>query len=315
MIFLLAAFIGFFALFSVATVGVSASTAVSVVKPVGMIQDDATPAGDGGYAHPEWLAEPAWLMEHLDDANVTVIGLTPASNFGNGHIPGAAQIDWQDLEIVDTSDPAIAAWQGEVEQILTRLGVARDDTVVIYDGGTLFAPRLWWVLHQLGHVDKRVLNGGLDAWEAAGGEIEEGEVAVEPATEPYQGTPDDSALATLDEVEAALDDPNVILVDSRTIEEYVDGHIPGAISITFTENAVADDPKVWKSAEDLRAMYEAAGVTPDTLVISYCSTGVRSATTYFTLGLIGYENVALYTGSWDEWNSHPELPTTRGRRP
>jgi thiosulfate/3-mercaptopyruvate sulfurtransferase len=313
MALLLVAMIGFFAVWSASIPG--SSDAVAVAEPVAIQQIEATPADESGYAHPEWLAEPAWLMEHLGDPTVTVIALTPSSNFGNGHIPGAAQVDWQDLEVVDTSDPSIEAWQGEVEGILTNLGVARDDTVVIYDGGTLYAPRLWWVLHQLGHEDKRVLNGGLDAWAAAGGEIEQGEVIVEPAAEPYRGTPDDSALATLDEVRAALDDPNAVLVDARTLEEYVDGHIPGAISIPFTENAVADDPKVWKPAEELLAMYEAAGATPDKLVIPYCTTGVRSATTYFTLGLLGYENVALYTGSWEEWESLPDLPTTRGRRP
>ncbi|MGH2534613.1 MAG: sulfurtransferase [Thermomicrobiales bacterium] len=314
MIILLVAMLGFFAFFSVATGESTESSVVTAVEAPPAVAVAATPE-EGGYARPEWLAEPDWLMEHLGDANVTVIALTPPSNFGSGHIPGAVQIDWQDLEIVDTSDPAIEAWQGEVEAILTNLGVERSDTVVIYDGGTLFAPRLWWVLHQLGHEDKRVLNGGLDAWKAAGGEVEEGEVAVEPAADPYRGTPDDAALATLDEVQASLDDPNVVLVDARTIEEYVDGHIPGALSIPFTDNAVADDPKVWKSAEELRAMYDAVGVTADKLVIPYCTTGVRSATTYFTLGLIGYDNIALYTGSWEEWSSHPELPTAQGRRP
>jgi thiosulfate/3-mercaptopyruvate sulfurtransferase len=107
----------------------------------------------------------------------------------------------------------------------------------------------------------------------------------------------------------------VVLVDARTAEAFADGHIPGAIDIEFTRNAQPDPPKVWKSASELRAMYEDAGVTPDKTVIPYCTTGVRSAATYFTLRLLGYENVRLFTGSFKEWSSHPELPVTTGDRP
>src|SRR5687768_8297825 len=88
------------------------SWAHSVGGPI----SQATPTDATGYAHPEWLAEPDWLEAHLDDPDVRVVALTPADEFAGGHIPGAAQIDWPDLEVVDTADPSIARWQGEVEQ-------------------------------------------------------------------------------------------------------------------------------------------------------------------------------------------------------
>src|SRR5215211_8320749 len=90
------------------------------------------------YAHPELLADAAWLEAHLSDPNLRVVALTPADEFAKAHIRGAAQIDWPDLQVTDTSDPSIARWQGEVEQKLTALGIAPDDTVVIYDEGTLY---------------------------------------------------------------------------------------------------------------------------------------------------------------------------------
>ncbi len=272
----------------------------------------ATPASDAaGYAHPEWLVDPAWIIEHMADPTVRIVALTPADEFAMGHIPGAAQVDWPELDVTDTSDPSIAAWQGEIEGILTRLGLATDQTIVIYDGGTLYAARLWWVLEQLGHADKRILNGGFPAWSAAGAPVETGASAASPASTPYKGTPNRAALANLTDVQTALDDPETVLVDVRMAEEYAAGHIPGAVHLPFPENAAAADPKVWKSAPELLAMYAARGVTPDKHVIPYCTSGVRSAVTYFTLRLLGYPDVRLYTGSWAEWSSHPELPVER----
>jgi thiosulfate/3-mercaptopyruvate sulfurtransferase len=268
-----------------------------------------------GHARAGWLVDALWLKTHLNDSNVKVIALAESSKFRNGHIPGAAQIDWTDLGLADTSDPSIARWQADIEQKLARLGISRSDTAIIYDDGTLYAARLWWILDQLGHREKRVLNGGLVAWTNAGGKIEKGASTVHRAAKSYKGTPNAVALATLDEVKAVLDDPNVVLVDARTAAEYIQGHIPGAINIPFIDNAVATAPKVWKTREDLRAMYESAGVTPDKTVIPYCSTGVRSAATYFTLTLLGYPHVSLYTGSWDEWSKHPELRTSVGPKP
>jgi thiosulfate/3-mercaptopyruvate sulfurtransferase len=268
----------------------------------------ASPQSGSGYAHPEWLADAAWLKAHLSDPTVKVVALTPSGDFAKGHIPGAAQIDWTDLTIVETSDQSVATWRGDVERKLTALGVARSDTVVVYDGGTFYAARLWWVLFQLGHADVRILNGGFPAWTAAGGEVETGPSTAKPAAQPYVGTPDESAIATLDEVKAALDNPSVAFVDARAPSEFRAGHIPGAFNVEFTRNGTPTEPRYWKSAADLRALYAAAGVTPDKTVIPYCSTGVRSAATYFTLRLIGYEHVSLFTGSWQEWSSHPELP-------
>jgi thiosulfate/3-mercaptopyruvate sulfurtransferase len=267
----------------------------------------ATPVASG-YAHPEWLAEPDWLQAHLSDGGVKVVALTPAKDFGAGHIPGAAQIDWPDLQIVETSDQSVKTWDSAVEGKLTAIGLAPGDTVVVYDGGTVYAPRLWWVLRQLGQKDVRILNGGLAAWTSAGGKTETGPSTVKPAASPYIGTPDASAISTLAETAAAVGTSGVVFVDARTSKEYAAGHIPGAVNIAFTLNTAANPPKRWKSADELRAMYAVVGVTPDKHVIAYCSTGVRSAATYFTLALIGYPDVSLFTGSWVEWSSHPELP-------
>src|SRR5690606_22111178 len=115
----------------------------------------------------------------------------------------------------------------KVELILTGLGVDRSDTVVVYDGGTFIAARLWWVLHQLGHDDVRVLNGGLESWTAAGGDVETGESTALPATERYRGVPSEASVIGIDQAVAECDQGEAIVVDARRPDdEFALGHIP-----------------------------------------------------------------------------------------
>ena len=267
------------------------------------------------YAHPEWLADAAWLADHLDDPAVAIVALTPPEDFTAGHISGAVQTDWPVFEITETSDQQIALWRGEVEAIFTSLGITRDQTVVVYDGGTFYAPRLWWLFYELGHEDIRILNGGLEGWTSAGNDVETGEATADPASTPYVGVPNDDAIAQIGDVETAVANGETVLIDARRGNEYADGHIPGAINIPFTDNAEPEGPKYFKSAQDLLTMYAAAGVTPDQAVIPYCTTGVRSAATYFTLRLIGFDNVSLFSGSYVEWTSDPSRPVNTGDQP
>lgn len=280
---------------------------------------EASPTGERDYARPEMLIDAQSLKELLGDPRLLVIGFMPVEEFDKRQIPGSVQLDWPALEVIDTSDESMRGWSDRVRQMLADLGVSPDRRIVTYDAGTLFAARLWWVLHYLGHEDQQVLNGGIAAWQAAGGQVEGGEAG--PATSDRSGLAFEEAklrpevFAPREEVRARLEDSAVALVDARTAEEYVAGHIPGAVNVNFPSNAMPEAPKVWKSAEDLRAMYAAVGVTPDKRIIPYCATGVRSAVTAFTLRLIGYQDVGLYTGSWKEWSAYPELPIATGERP
>ncbi len=289
---------------------------VAIGRPIGATLAQAQEPAEGGYAHPEWFAEVDWLKEHLGDDDLAIVALTPAEEFAAGHVPGSAQIDWKALEVVETSDASVANWRGDVEAILTQMGIERGDTVVVYDGGTFTAARLWWILHQLGHDDVRILNGGLEAWAVGGGQLATGESAVTPARTPYVGAPNEEALVQIAEAEAALDQEGTVFVDARRFEdEYAVGHVPGAVNVPFMANAAAEGPKYWKPAAELRAMYENAGVAPDQRVIAYCATGVRSSVTYFTLQQLGYEDVGVFTGSFVEWSSDPTRPVAAGETP
>jgi len=271
----------------------------------------ATPVAiPSGYAHPEWLADHTWLASQLGDPALALVALTPPDDFAQGHIPGAVQVDWPDLGLSESAQ--IDAWRTEMETLLTNLGVERSDTVVIYDGGTIYAPRLWWILYQLGHADVRILNGGLAAWSAAGETLETGAVTPRAAAEPYVGEPNNAAIATVDQVAASLDHPDSVLVDARTADEYAAGHIPGAVLFPFDDVVVGGQPRVWKTAEELQAAFSILDVTPDKHVIPYCSTGVRSAALYFTLRLIGFQDAALFSGSYAEWTADSTRPVEQG---
>ena len=240
-----------------------------------------------------------------------VIALTEPESWAAGHIAGSQQIDWTELELGQTTPEAVAAWEETTRAQLGGLGITPDTDVVIYDGGTLFAARLWWVLDYFGHETKRILDGSLPAWVAAGQAIStEAPSTTTPDAAPgdYPANADENRLATLEQVVMALDDPMVAIIDARTADEYAAGHIPGAVNVNYPVNAAPDDPKTYLSGEDLLGLYADVGVTPDQLVIPYCTTGVRSAVTYTALRIAGFPNVALYTGSWNEWSSDPETP-------
>ncbi len=291
------------------------SFGAQTVHAVGYVSTPLASPEPANWAYPEWFADTLWLGDHIDDESLSIIALTPLDEFEATHIPGAVQTDWPEWEIVETSDQSVVAWRSEVERMLTSLGVERSDTVVVYDGGTFYAVRIWWILHQLGHEDVRILNGGLEAWLADGKEVQSGSAEPSPAAEPYVGEPDESAVAQIAEVETAFEQGRTAFVDARSADEYADGHIPGAVNIPFTDNAEASGPKYWKNPADLREMYVSAGVLPDGSVIPYCTTGVRSAATYFALLQLGYSDVSLFTGSFKEWASDPDRPVTTGPKP
>jgi 3-mercaptopyruvate sulfurtransferase SseA len=263
------------------------------------------------YGRPSLLVDPGSIA-----AGHQIVALTPARDFAAAHLPEARQLDWPELEVTDTSDESIAQWAASMRDIASSFE-ASTGRIIAYDGGTLFAPRLWWVLFYLGYPEAQVLNGGLAAWTSSGGAVVKGNEpsAPTPAVGATSAAVRRGSLATLRDVEGAIGTSDVILLDVRAKDEYVAGHVPGAINLAYTLNAEDSSPHRWKSANDLTAMYAAIGVTPNKTIVPYCSTGVRSAVTFFTLWLLGFDQVALYTGSWAEWGKNPTTPKRTGDRP
>jgi len=273
-------------------------------RPVAVSTAVATPVGTRA---PLLITAEALLTQPGADQMVATM---PRRAFGAGHIPESIHLDWAELALADTSEASVASWTEAMRELVAVRGVRADRPIALYDEGSLFAARGWWQLAYLGYDLPVVLDGGLPAWEEAGGQVEAGEAGIMPVEAPLltDAPVRRELLATKDEVLAALDDPRVVIVDVRSPQEYRAGHIPGAQNLPYIDTSVATSPPFFKAPDELREMYEGLGASPETRLITYCSTGVRGAVGFFAARLAGLERAALYVGSWDEWNADPETP-------
>jgi thiosulfate/3-mercaptopyruvate sulfurtransferase len=272
------------------------------------------------YAHPEVLVDTQWLADHLDDPMVRIVEVDMVSQLGATHIPGA--VFWQIFgDLVEPNlrqklDPAgFAALMG-------RSGITNEMTVVAYGSYPGTGAWIFWLLKLFGHEEVRVLNGGLQKWQAEERPLT-AELASFAAVE-YEAKALDAGLRVLSqEVRAAIDDPMVVLLDVRTVAEfrgevYLDqlpqagqraGHIPGAVHLGH--DLTLNDDGTFKSADELQELLAGRGVRPELKVIPYCAIGGRSAYVWFVLKyLLGYEQVRNYDGSWNEWSRIPDAPWT-----
>jgi thiosulfate/3-mercaptopyruvate sulfurtransferase len=276
------------------------------------------------YVHPGALVETEWLAGHLDDPSVRVIEVDEdTSAYQKGHIRNALAWDWFDdlhakprREYVD---------QQGLSKLLREAGVGPGTTVVLYGGNNnWFAAYGYWLLRYRGFDNVKLLNGGRKKWERESRELVEEVPKFEPSTITVAGPDRPELRALRDYVLSEVGKSK--FVDVRSPEEYrgdllapphlpqeqaqVPGHIPGAVNIPWSK--AANDDGTFKSADELKALYEGQGITPGAEVIAYCRIGERSAHTWFVLHeLLGYDDVRNYDGSWTEYGSLVGAPVER----
>ena len=253
------------------------------------------------------------LKEKLGSANLCLIDVRPAEDFARGHIPGAVHFDLFGLSLIDTSQAPLQAFMHMIHHVLELRGVSESKEVVCYENNSgMRAARAVWFLEYFGHPSARMLDGGMQAWKAAGFPI--ATEAVSPKAARFKISARRDVLATADDVLQSLDNKEVSILDTRSQGEYLGtqvraargGAIPGAIHIEWTDNLDAGGK--FKSDAELKAMYGQAGIMPDSEVISYCQGGYRAAHSYIALRLIGFPKVRNYIGSWKEWGDRTDLP-------
>ena len=206
-----------------------------------------------------------------------------------------------------------AAW-------LSQIGFANDMQAVVYDrNGANYCGRLWWMLKWAGHDAVAVLDGGLQAWQAAGGAMASGDEPTHFQSNFALHAPL-RRLVTVHEVLAALGQPGQTIVDARGAPRYlgevepldpVAGHIPGALNRPFGLNLGPDGH--FKSAEQLRGEFAALlGDRPVASVVHQCGSGVSAIPNLLAMEVAGLGPTALFAGSWSEWCSDPARPVERG---
>jgi thiosulfate/3-mercaptopyruvate sulfurtransferase len=267
------------------------------------------------------LVDADWAKAHLNDANVRFVEVdVDTTAYEQSHIPGAVGWNWTS-QLSDGIRRDIAS-RADFSALLSASGIGPDTTVILYgDNNNWFAAWAYWQLKLYSHADVRIIDGGRKFWLDNGLPLST-DVPAYPATG-YQLPEADFALrAFRDDILPRLDDPTLTLVDVRSPAEFNGeiiappgmsetaqraGHIPGAASVPWAQTVRENG--TFKSEDELRALYEAKGVTPDKDVIAYCRIGERSSHTWFVLHeLLGYRRVRNYDGSWTEYGSLIGVP-------
>ena len=278
------------------------------------------------------LITAAELKQHIDNPTFVILDcraeLTDpkagAAAFAAGHIPGAQHAD-ADRDLSDKSPGPNGEFRGRHPlpapeafiETLRNWGVYPNSQVIAYDAhGSMFASRLWWMLRWVGHHGVAVLDGGLAAWQAAGGELTK-DVINRPRD---SITLQSSLVSTVraDDVLANLSARAKTVLDARANDRYrgenetidpVGGRIPGAKNRFFKDNLQADGS--YKPAEQLRTEFSALIKNPES-TIAQCGSGISACHNLLAMEIAGLSGAALYPGSWSEWCADASRPVATG---
>ena len=268
------------------------------------------------------------------DSSLVVVDARPAEAYEAGHIPGAINVPgarWRTPSrkpgegpskyIFRTADgaPDVARY----ERFLEKVGIDDSSRVVVYGdhGGSKTGTLPVMLLRWLGHNQAHFLDGvGLEQWKRAGYAV-----STQPrtlATATYEAQPDADFLWTTDDVRAALGRENVVIVDTRSEDEYTGanlrsnrrgGHIPGAVRVNYSDLMHWPDRTTLPPSEAQQVLRE-KGLTSKTDItyVLHCQTATRVSENYLVMKDLGYERVAVYDASWHDWGNRDDTPIVQG---
>ncbi|MFT5683784.1 MAG: thiosulfate/3-mercaptopyruvate sulfurtransferase [Myxococcota bacterium] len=239
----------------------------------------------------------AWGDRIVSDVGqLPVVDARTAEDWQVGHISGASQVHWTELTGMDDAELWGVLPAEELAARFSERGIPSAAPVVVYGSGPSGYGddgNVYWALRYLGHTQVRVLNGGWPGWLATGQVTTDADDAPDPVE--FIAEVNVDVLATTQQVE----DFTGVLLDVRSEEEWLGGHIPGAIWMEWTE--VYDGALTLRSEAELRDLFADLGITETTPVIVYCAGGIRAGHTFMVLEALGYADVRNYVGSWSRW--------------
>lgn len=229
-----------------------------------------------------------------------IVDVRQPAAFEAGHIPGAVNLPWAKLNVSERDGIRNEFEADEViEQIVSEAGLSNGDTLVIYDTNSL-PGRAFIALEYAGFKDKiHVLDGGIGAFTD---KLETG--AVEVAKTDFKITDKFDMRVDKAYVETKIRANDSVIVDGRNADAFVDGHIPGAKSLSASR-LLTEDRKV-QPEDVLSGLLASRGIDKEKEILSYCGSGVAAANNYIALRNLGYKNVRIYDESWDEWSRDPK---------
>jgi thiosulfate/3-mercaptopyruvate sulfurtransferase len=276
------------------------------------------------------LVSADWLLARLGDPKLRIVdasfkmpGASPtaAQDYAAGHIPGAVFFDIDAIADRTSALPHMFPGAGQFAHLASLIGIDDEHDIVIYDAGNwMGAPRAWWTFRVFGRDDVKVLDGGRKAWRAAGGVL-----TADPTwTTPSHFTARYTAARVRDKAQVLANVGSGVeqVVDARTEERFRgavaepwpgrrSGRIPDSFNVPF--GALSDATTgALKTPEELRAIFESAGVDTTRPIVTSCGSGVTAAALNLALYRFGVADTALYDGSWAEWGLPDGPPLQTG---
>ena len=278
---------------------------------------------------PTLLVSTEWLAERLGAPDIRIVdgsmylptdGRDGRALYDQAHIPGARFFDIDD--IADEHSP-LPHMLPPIEKFVSRvrkMGIGDGHRVVVYDQqGIYSAARVWWMFRSFGHEDVAVLDGGLPKWQAEGHPTDD--EPVDPRERHFTGRRNAAQVRDVTQMARAVKLRDEQIVDARAAgrfrgeepeprEGLRSGHIPGSLNVPFKE--LLNDDQTMKSEDELRAIFEGAGVDLTRPVVTTCGSGVTACILTLALTRLGHARNAVYDGSWVEWGSYSDLPVETG---
>jgi len=255
-----------------------------------------------------FIVEAKESMELINDGAI-LVAVCEKEEYDTVHIDGAINIPMSSL-VVNEPYKNMAPDKKQIKEVMSAAGVSENDTLLVYDNNSnMSAARVQWTLNLYDNFNVKVVSGGLEALKKAGMETTSEATVLDPA-EYNTGDKQKKLVVSLSYVNLLIDKPeeNVVIIDTRSAEEYRQGTIPGAKHIEYVWNNYANGE--YKSVRDLQITYLEKGITSDMKIILFCKTSVRAAQTYAALKNAGYEDVRIYDAAWLEYESemNPQSP-------
>jgi len=284
------------------------------------------------YVHPNALVSIEWLATHMSAPDIRIVDASyflpgvprdAKAEYRECHIPGAVFFDIDDIADETITDlPHMIPSTEKFSSRVRRLGLGDGNRIVVYDssGGAMAACRVWWMFRLYGHDDVSVLNGGLPKWLAEGRPTDD--MPPVPRERHFTARFNNFLVRKVDQLIDNVATGKELVVDARAAGRFKGeaeeprpgmrkGHMPGSVNLPFTDLMDKDQNFVFRSADEIKEIFDKAGVDTNRTLVASCGSGVTACVIAMAGYLIGKEDIAVYDGSWSEWGSRQDTPITR----